>query len=113
MPCTPSIDSNGEWQRAWQMSCAGDLERMEHMRELFERFGTSYVFPNGKRSLAALKRALYLLGVLSSDALAPGTPVLDDVQRARFDESFSALRAELPDRLPSRWISDPREADAV
>ena len=101
-----------EWQRAWQMSCAGDVERMEHMRELFERFGASYVFPNGKRSLAALKRALYRLGVLTSDAVAPGTAPLDAEQRARFDAAFDALHAELPDRLPSRWISDPREADA-
>jgi phosphoglycolate phosphatase-like HAD superfamily hydrolase len=101
-----------EWQRAWQMSCAGDVERMEHMRELFERFGASYVFPNGKRSLAALKRALYRLGVLSSDAVAPGTAPLDAEQQARFDAAFDALQAELPDRLPSRWISDPREADA-
>jgi hypothetical protein len=89
------------------------VERMEHMRELFERFAACYAFPEGKRSLAALKRALHRLGVLSCDAVAPGTPQLDPEQRAKLDAAFDALRAELPDRLPKRWISDPREADTV
>jgi len=99
-----------EWQRAWQVSCAGDVERMEQVGELFERFRGSYVFPNGKRSLAALKRGLLLLGVVSSDCVADGTPALDPEQAARFDDDFAALRADAKELLPAVWVSDPEAA---
>lgn len=102
-----------EWQRAWQVACAGDAERMDDVAALFGRFRTSYVFPGGqKRSLAALKRGLFRLGVLSSDAVARGTPALDATQAAAFDASFESLREHAAEILPDRWRSDPGEADA-
>ena len=100
-----------EWQRAWQVACAGDLERMEQMQQLFERFRASYAFPSGKRSLAALKRGLLCLGVLSSDAVAAGTPALDAEQADAFDAAFEELRQELRQSLPERWLSDPAHAE--
>lgn len=99
-----------EWQRAWQVSTAGDVERIETMQRLFEAFRRSYVFPAGRRSLAALKRGLVALGVISSEAVAMGTPTLDAAMAASFDASFERLRSEFDSALPALWRSDPREA---
>ncbi len=100
-----------EWRRAWQVSQAGDVERMAQMKALFERFGASYRFPEGKRSLAALKRGLYLRGVLGCDAVARGTAALDDAQRDAFDAAFEALRAQVERQLPAHWTSDAADAE--
>ena len=100
-----------EWQRAWQVAQAGDVERMDRLAAIFERFGASCRFAQGKRSLAALKRGLRLRGVLSSDAVAPGTPPLDPGQREQFDAEFEALREEAERALPSRWVSRAGDAD--
>ena len=100
-----------EWQRAWRVACAGDIERMDDMKRLFGSFRESYAFPEGKRSLAALKRGLLLLGVVSSDAVAFGTPALDAAQTGAFDAAFEALRAETRDALPELWFSNPAAAD--
>jgi dihydrodipicolinate synthase/N-acetylneuraminate lyase len=102
-----------EWQRAWQVSCAGDVERMEELEVLFARFRSSTVFPEGKRSIATLKRGLLKLGVVSSDAVAPGTPALDAAQAQAFDAAFEALRQEMQATLPARWVSDPSCAEPV
>lgn len=99
-----------EWQYAWQVASAGDAERMRAVQALFERFGRSYVFAEGKRSLAALKRGLLRLGVVSSDAVAAGTPALEAEQAALFDERFEELRSDMRALLPERWCSDPAEA---
>jgi dihydrodipicolinate synthase/N-acetylneuraminate lyase len=100
-----------EWQRAWQVACAGDVPRMAQMKRLFASFRDSARFPGGKRSLAVLKRGLLALGVLSSDAVAAGTPALDAAQADAFDRAFERLRQEARAELPERWISDPAEAE--
>ena len=102
-----------EWQRAWQVACAGDVERMEELLGLFSRFRSSYRFPGGARSLAALKRGLTLLGVVSSDAVAAGTPALSAAQAEAFDTAFETLRQEARSLLPERWISDPGSAESA
>ncbi len=99
-----------EWQYAWQVASAGDAERMAAVQGIFERFRASYVFPEGKRPIAALKRGLRRLGVISSDAVATGTPALDAGQAERFDAAFEELRADARALLPERWCSDPAEA---
>ena len=100
-----------EWQRAWQVAQAGDVERTDRLAALFARFAASYRFAQGKRSLAALKRGLLLRGVLRSDAVAPGTPALDDGQRQSFDAEFEALCAEMRRALPPRWVSRDEDAE--
>ena len=100
-----------EWQRAWQVACAGDVERMEEMQQLFECFRRAYVFPNGRRSLAALKRGLLRLGVISSDAVGAGTPALSTDEVSRFDHDCELLRTEFQCRLPEVWVSNELEAE--
>jgi dihydrodipicolinate synthase/N-acetylneuraminate lyase len=99
-----------EWQRAWQVSLAGDLERMDEVRRLFGLFREACSFSGGRRTLACVKRGLLSLGVISSDAVAEGTPALGAEEAARFDAAFEALRAEIEVKLPERWRSDPAEA---
>jgi dihydrodipicolinate synthase/N-acetylneuraminate lyase len=100
-----------EWRRAWQVAQAGDAERMAQLKALFERFGESYRFAEGRRSLAALKRGLALRGVISCDAVARGTAPLDPRQRALFDAAFESLCAEVERVLPAWATSDPADAE--
>ena len=84
---------------------------MRELHAFFNEFRSSYVFPTGKRSLAALKRGLMNLGVLSSDAVAGGTPALDASQADAFDAAHEALVSRAQAFLPQRWVSDPGCAD--
>ena len=102
-----------EWQFAWQVSCAGDLERMREMQRLFERFRAACTFDGGRRTLASLKRGLARIGVTRSDAVAAGTPGLSAEDAARFDEAWDQLREEIETALPSHWRSDPGEAETT
>ena len=95
-----------EWQRAWQVSSAGDVERMDELAALFGAFSASYRFPAGKRSLAALKRGLTQMGVLTSDAVAPGTAAFSAVEAGLFDARLEKLREGVAAVLPTRWRSD-------
>lgn len=99
-----------EWQYAWQVASAADVERMEQVQRIFERFRSICVFPEGKRSLAVLKRGLLRMGVISSDAVCAGTPALDAAQAERFDADLEALQGDARAVLPARWCSDPGEA---
>ncbi len=101
-----------EWQRAWQVSCAGDVERMEAMRGLFQRFQSASTFGGERRTLPALKRGLLRLGVISSDAVAPGSKSLARSEADAFDVRFDALREDFAATLPPRWRSDPDAAEA-
>jgi len=100
-----------EWQRAWRVASAGDVERMDQLESLFRKFSDSYRFPEGKRSLAALKRGLFRRGVLSSDSVAKGTAALSREQAAQLDAALEKLDDELAAALPARWRSDPAAAE--
>jgi dihydrodipicolinate synthase/N-acetylneuraminate lyase len=100
-----------EWQRAWRVACAGDVERMDELARQFRAFSDSYRFPAGKRSLAALKRGLFKLGVLSSDVVAKGTAAFSADEASQFDAAFEKLVDGFEATLPERWRSDPACAE--
>ncbi len=102
-----------EWQRAWQVACAGDVERMEEVERIFQSFRHAYSFPGGSRRLAAFKRGLLRLGVVSSDAVAPGTSALSREEASRFDRDFELLRAEVQAVLPDMWVSKELEVEST
>jgi dihydrodipicolinate synthase/N-acetylneuraminate lyase len=102
-----------EWQWAWQVACAGDVERMETIKRLFTQFRRARAVVGGRRTIAAIKRGLMVLGVTRTDGVAPGTPSLSAEEAARFDEAFERLRADIAASLPERWRSDPADAEAV
>ena len=100
-----------EWQRAWQVACVGDVERMSELLDLFGRFRKSYASPAGSRSLAAIKRGLRALGVIEHAAVARGSADMDPEHARRFEAELATLREEMAKRLPERWISRASEAD--
>jgi dihydrodipicolinate synthase/N-acetylneuraminate lyase len=100
-----------EWRWAWQVSCAGDAERMDQLKALFERFRDLSTFGARRRTLATLKRGLYRMGVLSSDAVAQGTPALSAEDAASFDRAFEALLQARDAVVPPAWRSDASAAE--
>jgi dihydrodipicolinate synthase/N-acetylneuraminate lyase len=94
-----------EWARAWQVCRAGDAERMALVREVLEAFRVGTRAAGGRRSIACLKRALVRLGVVTSEAVAQGTPYLTRPDAERFDEAFEQVRQLARDRLPPTWVT--------
>jgi len=100
-----------EWARAWQVCRAGDAERMEDVRSVLEAFRGGTRAAGGRRTIACLKRALLSMGVISSDAVAPGTPHLARPDAERFDEAFEHVRQLARERLLATWVT-PSAAEA-
>jgi len=96
-----------EWARGWQACRAGDIERMDQTREVLEAFRQGTRATGGRRTIACLKRALRRLGVITSDAVAPGTPFLTRPDAERFDEVFDQVRDLAAKRIRSPWLSVP------
>jgi dihydrodipicolinate synthase/N-acetylneuraminate lyase len=94
-----------EWARAWQVCRAGDAERMGRVQEVVEAFRAGTRQAGGKRTIACLKRSLLTRGVISSDAVAEGTPSLARPDAERFDEIFEQVRALASERLVSTWVT--------
>jgi dihydrodipicolinate synthase/N-acetylneuraminate lyase len=101
-----------EWARAWQVSRAGDGERMDEVRSVLEAFRDATHAAGGKRSIACLKRALKRLGVIESDAVAPGTPQLGPAEAERFDAAFARVLELSRERIGAPWVSQAPEAHA-
>jgi len=94
-----------EWARAWQVCRAGDLERMREVEGVLAAFREGTRSTSGRRTIASFKRALRLLGVIQSDAVAPGTPALTHPDLERFDEVFEQVRELASDRIRAPWVS--------
>jgi dihydrodipicolinate synthase/N-acetylneuraminate lyase len=106
-----------EWARAWQVSRAGDAERMDQVKEVLDAFlRCALASADGRPGMpliACTKRALRGLGVVSSDVVAPGTPQLSEAAARRFDDGFRAVRALARERIGAPWVSvlpEDREA---
>lgn len=84
-----------EWQRAWQVCEASDQPLMDRYGAVLERFRSACTFSRAGRSvrptIACLKAALVERGVSSSDAVAPGTPALEDSERREFARRLKEL----------------------
>jgi len=87
------------------VSRAGDTERMDAVRSVLEAFRDATREAGGKRSIACLKRALRVLGVIQSDAVAPGTAPLGPEGAARFDAAFERVLQLSRERIGAPWIS--------
>jgi len=101
-----------EWARAWQVCRAGDEERMDEVRHVLDAFRAATRQTQGKRTIACLKRALLRRGVISSDAVAEGTPALAPADAAGFDASFDAVLQLASDRMVATWVTPERAAVA-
>ena len=94
-----------EWARAWQVCRAGDDERMAEVKSVLEAFRTCTKEAGGSRTIACLKRALALRGVIGSDLVAPGTPSLEGEHAERFDRAFENILAMARDQIGAPWVS--------
>jgi dihydrodipicolinate synthase/N-acetylneuraminate lyase len=94
-----------EWARAWQVSRAGDEERMDAARRVLEAFQAATRMAAGKRTVACLKRALLRQGVITSDAVAAGTPALLRPDADRFDTLFDEVRALAAREMVPTWVT--------
>lgn len=94
-----------EWARAWQVCRAGDAQRMDEVREVLDAFRAATRQAGGKRTIACLKRALLQRGVITSDAVADGTPALAKPDADRFDALFEEVQALSAERLLDTWVT--------
>jgi len=99
-----------EWAHAWQACRAGDVERMDAVGAVLEQFRAGTRAASGRRTIACLKRALVTLGVTTSDAVAPGTPVLARPDAERFDAVFEEVRAAARERLQPAFVTRAPDA---
>jgi dihydrodipicolinate synthase/N-acetylneuraminate lyase len=98
-----------EWQRAWQVCRAGESAMIDRYRIAMDEFREASVFVRGTKmyrpTIACLKAALCHLGVISSDAVAAGTPALDEEQRREFLRRFNEVRRRACVTLEPEWQS--------
>jgi|HubBroStandDraft_6_1064221.scaffolds.fasta_scaffold237001_2 dihydrodipicolinate synthase/N-acetylneuraminate lyase len=98
-----------EWQRAWRACYAGDDRLIAAYRPAFERFTSACSFLSGgkptDKTIACLKLALQIEGVIDTRGVAPGTPCLTEPEAQRFAESFSEIKDDLARLTDPIWIS--------
>lgn len=95
-----------EWAWSWQVCRAGDVERMDQAQRVADAFRDCTTLSNGKRpTLACLKRALVVDGVVSSACVAPGTSPLPAGELARFDDAWVAVKAMAAREIGEPWVT--------
>lgn len=98
-----------EWQRAWRACYAGDEQLMSIYKTAFEQFSAACRFSQSgkevKKSIACLKRALRLDGVIESDLVAEGTRALDSNERLEFEQRYVRIKQFLGAETDSVWLS--------
>jgi dihydrodipicolinate synthase/N-acetylneuraminate lyase len=104
-----------EWQRAWRACYAGDERLMPVYREAFEQFGAACQFAQGgkvvDKTIACLKYALKLDGIIDSDLVAAGTPALNDEECREFAAKYAKVKESLAAATDPLWVT--RSAEAV
>lgn len=95
-----------EWAWAWQVCRAGDQERMDAAQVVVDALRDCAVAASGKRTLAALKRTLRTMGVISSDRVAAGTPSLTPEEADEVDRRFEQVRQLAAERIGPGGLSD-------
>ncbi len=111
--CGPANMSPREWKRAWEVAAAGERALMERYRDVLQWYADICFFRRGagevSLSIACLKAAMAEMGVITSDAVARGTPAFDPDERREFGRRFAALRERAAAILEPEWISAPLE----
>jgi dihydrodipicolinate synthase/N-acetylneuraminate lyase len=98
-----------EWPRAWQWCRKHDPEQMHRYARALEEFRDACSFARSGSAyvpmIACLKASLAELGVISSDAVAAGTPPLSPEERREFASRFHKLREKWARNLEPEWLS--------
>jgi dihydrodipicolinate synthase/N-acetylneuraminate lyase len=98
-----------EWQRAWRACYAGDERLMPIFKSAFEEFGAACRFTkNGRpvdKTIACLKYAMKLDGVITSCDVAEGTLALTEEERRHLAGRYHKIKDDLAARIDPIWIS--------
>jgi len=94
-----------EWQRAWRASFAGDEQLMSVYESAFEQFSSACRFGDVKKSIACLKHAMKLDGIIESDLVAEGTRSLTGEERLEFAKRYLSIKDGLAAATDPVWIS--------
>jgi dihydrodipicolinate synthase/N-acetylneuraminate lyase len=98
-----------EWQRAWRACYAGDEHLMPVCKSAFDRFDEACHFTekgkSARKTIACLKYALRLEGVIASDLVAKGTLALTEEERTAFEKRYQDIRDYLASSLDPLWLS--------
>lgn len=85
-----------EWKKAWHACWSGDSERMAQYHDRFTHFEEMCGFVSGvtpvRKTIACIKTALAMDGVISSALVADGTRKLDAAESARFGDAWREYR---------------------
>lgn len=96
-----------EWQKAWRACWAGDENLTTVYQDLCERFEKICGFEEAGRdvikTIACVKYALELDGVIASSRVGTGTKALSDEQRKIFRDNYQSLRAYAQQHTDSLW----------
>ena len=99
-----------ECQRAWQVCQERDRPLMERYAAVLERYSSACTFTRAGRpvrlTIACLKAALAERGVSSSDAVAQGTPALEDSERQEFKRRLDELARFAAATLEPGFLSE-------
>ncbi len=98
-----------EWKRAWHACYTGDDYLMRLYKDIFKDFEKAQkYFDHGKpveKAVACFKTALALDGVISSDAVAKGTPAFTEEEKKQFSEAYHRIKDKIARTCPPTWIS--------
>jgi len=96
-----------EWQKAWRVCWAGDEELIDLYCDLCEEFERICGFEeNGRRvkkTIACIKYALELDGVIGSSLVCQGTKALTAGQRDAFGSDYEALKSRIERLTDPMW----------
>lgn len=97
-----------EWVCAWQACSRGDRAAANAIRPVLDAFRALTFSSSGRRTIAALKRALVIDGVISSAALAEGTPDFAEADGVAFERGYADLRLDARERVAAigeQWVT--------
>ncbi len=96
-----------EWQKAWRVSWAGDEELTDVYQDICQRFEAICAFDeNGqqvRKTIACVKYAMEIDGVISTAEVGKGTKALTNEQRSIFKDRWLALRDEVKSGIEPLW----------
>ena len=96
-----------EWRRAWRACYAADQRLMNIYEPALARFNDACApAQNGERvnkTIACLKYALKLDGVIESDRVADQTPSLSEEDRNRFAAAYDQIKRDLEQNTDEIW----------
>jgi hypothetical protein len=99
-----------EWQRAWRVCRAGNGELIARYSSAVERLRAACIFKRARKPyvpvIACYKAALKELGVVGSDAVARGTPSLEDAERREFAARVERMFERNAEQLEPGWVSE-------